>query len=67
MKTVSISSAKNFFRHLFWDVKRSPIRDDVSRQNMKPSFNGRLPSVKRNQRQSAHRKANRRARKLGHA
>jgi hypothetical protein len=67
MKSVSLSSAMHFFRHLFWDVKRSPILDDVSRQNMKPSFNGRLPSVKRNQRQAAQRKANRRARRLGHA
>jgi len=67
MKLVSMSSAMNFFRHLFCNFKRSTILDDVSRQNMKPSFNGRLPSVKRNQRKASKVAAHRRARKLGHA
>lgn len=39
----------------------------ISQRTVKPLFNGCLPRVKQNQRQALKRKANRRARRLGHA
>ena len=55
-----------------WPALASPSLETIIRQvkrasRYRPAFNGGLPSVKRAQRQAKARRANRRARRLGHA
>ena len=64
-----IKHALSFFLDLFSSPfsQWKNMLNSMSQRKVKQPFNGRLPRVKQNQRQAAHRKANRRARRLGHA